>query len=264
MIEQEPEPGEPPPTPEADADQPVVSRDHGARTSATSASRARCSRSSPGFMFAVTLVMLHRRDLRVAEARGLSLASPEALSPMGQYLPVVALAVLAVVFAALSRVASQLLAPSATTDRQALALRVRHRARPRAARALPGALLPDRDDLHRLRHRDHLPLPLGGHLPGPRCLRARRDAALHGGRARVVRLPAEQRRPRLGPRQAGAAPVADGRRPSAPDHHGQAGGPRRPRATPEPTRRRPDGVGRRARASRGSTTTSSPASSRTS
>ena len=34
---------------------------------------------------------------------------------MGQYLPVVALAVLAVVFAALSRVASKLLAPSATT-----------------------------------------------------------------------------------------------------------------------------------------------------
>lgn len=34
---------------------------------------------------------------------------------MGQYLPVVALAVLAVVFAALSRVASQLLAPNATT-----------------------------------------------------------------------------------------------------------------------------------------------------
>jgi NADH-quinone oxidoreductase subunit A len=34
---------------------------------------------------------------------------------MGQYLPVVALAVLAVVFAALSRVASQLLAPRAST-----------------------------------------------------------------------------------------------------------------------------------------------------
>ena len=34
---------------------------------------------------------------------------------MGQYLPVLALAVLAVVFAAVSRVASQLLAPSATT-----------------------------------------------------------------------------------------------------------------------------------------------------
>ena len=34
---------------------------------------------------------------------------------MGQYLPVVALAVLAVVFAAVSRVASKLLAPSATT-----------------------------------------------------------------------------------------------------------------------------------------------------
>jgi NADH-quinone oxidoreductase subunit A len=34
---------------------------------------------------------------------------------VGQYLPVVALTILAVVFAALSRVASQLLAPSATT-----------------------------------------------------------------------------------------------------------------------------------------------------
>ncbi len=34
---------------------------------------------------------------------------------MGQYLPVVALAVLAVVFASLSRVASQLLAPRAST-----------------------------------------------------------------------------------------------------------------------------------------------------
>ena len=34
---------------------------------------------------------------------------------MGQYLPIVALALLAIVFAALSRVASQLLAPSATT-----------------------------------------------------------------------------------------------------------------------------------------------------
>jgi NADH-quinone oxidoreductase subunit A len=34
---------------------------------------------------------------------------------MGQYLPVVLLALLAIVFAALSRVASQLLAPSATT-----------------------------------------------------------------------------------------------------------------------------------------------------
>ena len=34
---------------------------------------------------------------------------------MGQYLPVVALAVLAVVFAAVSRVASRLLAPSAST-----------------------------------------------------------------------------------------------------------------------------------------------------
>ena len=32
----------------------------------------------------------------------------------------------------------------------------------------------------------------------------------------VVRVPDQQRRPRLGPGQAGAQPVADGRRPSAP------------------------------------------------
>ena len=35
-------------------------------------------------------------------------------------------------------------------------------------RALPGALLPGGDDLHRLRHRDHLPVPLGHRLPRAR------------------------------------------------------------------------------------------------
>ena len=99
---------------------------------------------------------------------------------MGQYLPVLVLAVLAILFAALSRVASGLLAPKASTDREAIAVRERDRPRPRDPRALPGALLPDRDDLHRVRHRDHLLVPVGGRSTGiwarsgsSRCSRSR-------------------------------------------------------------------------------------------
>ena len=65
MIEQEAEPGEAPPTPEADADQPVVSvimsrdlgdvRMPGAVLTIVS-----------GLLFLMTLVMLHQRDLRAA------------------------------------------------------------------------------------------------------------------------------------------------------------------------------------------------------
>ena len=70
VIEQEPVPGQPPPTPEADPDQPVVSvimsrdlgdvRMPGAVLTIVS-----------GLLFLMTLVMLHQRDLRAAEARGL-------------------------------------------------------------------------------------------------------------------------------------------------------------------------------------------------
>ena len=68
-----------------------------------------------GLLFLVTLVMLHQRDLRAAAGARAPPGAGRGLATMGQYLPVVALAVLAVLFAALSRVASQLLAPSATT-----------------------------------------------------------------------------------------------------------------------------------------------------
>jgi hypothetical protein len=76
VIPQETEPGQAPPTPEADPDEPVVSvimernlgdvRFPGAMLTIFS-----------GLMFAVTILMLHRRDLAVAEARGISLAIPE-------------------------------------------------------------------------------------------------------------------------------------------------------------------------------------------
>ena len=88
--------------------------------------------------------------------------SPERPEPMGQYLPVVALLVLAVVFAAVSFAGLEAARPAQPDACQVGALRVRHRAEPGAARALPGALLPGRDDLHRLRHRDHLPVPVRG------------------------------------------------------------------------------------------------------
>ena len=76
MIEQEAEPGQAPPTPEADPTQPVVSvimernlgdvRFPGAMLTVFS-----------GLMFTASALMLHRRDLIAAEARGISLAIPE-------------------------------------------------------------------------------------------------------------------------------------------------------------------------------------------
>ena len=76
VIEQEAVPGEAPPTPEADPTQPVVSvimernlgdvRFPGAMLTVFS-----------GLMFAASALMLHRRDLIAAEARGISLAIPE-------------------------------------------------------------------------------------------------------------------------------------------------------------------------------------------
>jgi hypothetical protein len=76
VIEQEPVPGEAPPTPKADPTKPVVSvimernlgdvRFPGAMLTVFS-----------GLMFSASVLMLHRRDLRAAEARGISLAIPE-------------------------------------------------------------------------------------------------------------------------------------------------------------------------------------------
>ena len=76
VLEQETVPGEAPPAPEADPTQPVVSvimernlgdvRFPGAMLTIFS-----------GLMFAATALMLHRRDLISAEARGISLAIPE-------------------------------------------------------------------------------------------------------------------------------------------------------------------------------------------
>ena len=70
VVPQEAEPGAAPPTPVADEDQPVVSvimeRDLGSRRLPGAVLTI-----VSGLLFLMTLVMLHQRDLRSAEARGL-------------------------------------------------------------------------------------------------------------------------------------------------------------------------------------------------
>ena len=85
---------------------------------------------------------------------------------LGQYLPVVALVVLVVLFAAVSTVASRLLAPRAPHQAKTAPYECGIVPTQRHPRALPGALLPGGDDLHRLRHRADLHLSVVHDLPG--------------------------------------------------------------------------------------------------
>jgi hypothetical protein len=70
VVEQETVPGAKPPTPKADEEQPVVSvimsRDLGSRRMPGAVLMV-----TSGLLFLLTLVMLHQRDLRSAQARGL-------------------------------------------------------------------------------------------------------------------------------------------------------------------------------------------------
>ena len=69
VVEQEAKPGQAPPTPEPDPDQPTVSvimsRDLGSRRLPGAVHTV-----TAGLLFLATLVMLHQRDLRSAQARG--------------------------------------------------------------------------------------------------------------------------------------------------------------------------------------------------
>ncbi|CAA9320344.1 MAG: NADH ubiquinone oxidoreductase chain A, partial [uncultured Frankineae bacterium] len=88
----------------------------------------------------------------------------------------------------------------ALQPRQARLVRVRHRAHAAADGRwpLPGEVLLDRHALHRLRHRDDLPDPLGRLLRRPRAVRSRRDGPVHRHRVRRLRLRLASRRARVG------------------------------------------------------------------
>src|ERR1700733_14584543 len=83
---------------------------------------------------------------------------------------------------------------------QAGKLRRRHRAdaAPAGRGADPGQVLPDRDAVHPVRHRDHFPVSLGGHLQQARRLRPDRDGDLRDNRAGRLRLRVAPRRPGVG------------------------------------------------------------------
>ena len=134
---------------------------------------------------------------------------------------------------------------------------MRHRADLRAAAALPGPLLPRGDDLHHLRHRDHLPLPLGRDLQPARPLRPRRDHRLRRRRSSSRSSTSSPTARSTGARSSGSAPVAtDASRTTASTVRrvGPSDGQRRRRRS----------AWRPGMASSRSATTSSPASSRTS
>ncbi len=78
------------------------------------------------------------------------------------------------------------------------AVRMRHRAERRTAHPFPGALLPRRDDLHHLRHRDRLLVPMGGRLPPAAFVRPDRGRRLRGGGVHLLPLPHQQRCAPLG------------------------------------------------------------------
>ena len=166
-------------------------------------------------------------------------------------------------FAGLSFVASSLLAPQRPTEAKDAPYECGIVPDRRAGRALPGALLPGGDDLHHLRHRDHLPLPVGRDLPRPGHLRAGGDGDVRRRRLRLVRVPHRPTAPSTGARSSPPAGRADAaapertasRRPSAAVAASRTR--RAPRGRPRPWA--PDRW-----ASKSSTTTSSPASSRTS
>ncbi len=132
---------------------------------------------------------------------------------------------LAVVFAVGSLAASSVPAARTTRTRQALGLRVRQRPGAAAARrAVQREVLRGRDAVHHLRHRDDLPVPVGGDVPPARAVRARRDGGVHRAGVRRLRVRLAQGRARLGGAQ--VTPVERG-----------TSAERRAR-TPSPSRRR--------------------------
>ena len=89
---------------------------------------------------------------------------------MNAYAPILVLGALGAGFAIFSVVMATLIGPKRYNRAKLEAYECGIEPTPHAGRrrALPDQVLPDGDALHRLRHRDRLPLPLGRHLRRPR------------------------------------------------------------------------------------------------
>ena len=85
---------------------------------------------------------------------------------MRLYLPIFVLAVLAAGFAAFSVTFGAIAGPKRwnRAKLEAYECGIEPTPQPTARRPVPGQVLPDRDAVHRVRHRDHLPVPVGGRL----------------------------------------------------------------------------------------------------
>ena len=156
---------------------------------------------------------------------------------MGQYLPLVAMLVLALGFCVLSYFGSKLLAPK----------------RPSAAKSAPYecGIVPTQEPPERFPVRFYLVAmifivfdieiiflyPYAVVYQRPRRVRPRRDRGVRRAGVRLVRLPDRQRRARLGSGQAAPPADAGGGRRAHVVVHGPAGRPRGPRAArPTPSR----------------------------
>ena len=156
------EPGRAPAAAVIDDDPASTSTCTWSATSAPAASRRSCSRSAPVVIFLTLCWLLHRRDRVVVANRS---AGPRTrrrsrLSRWASTCPIVRAdgPGRGVRRHQLRRVAPA--GPAPAVGGQGGAVRVRHRAQPRAAGALPGQLLHRRHAVHHVRHRDHLRVPV--------------------------------------------------------------------------------------------------------
>src|SRR3989449_627387 len=100
--------------------------------------------------------------------------------------------------------------------REGASLRERHAAARGRARAVLREVLSRRDALHRLRHRDRVPLPLGDDLPGRGCpgdgdgVLARGDAGVHADSCRGLRVRLEAGSTGMGLKRPGTTSLLDG------------------------------------------------------
>ena len=163
------EPGRAPAAAEIDTTPPAPVRLHGpqprhpapAGVRADARRRHHVPRRCAGCCTAAS-ASLRRQPQRATGPCGMIAMSRDWSTAMSQYLPVV---VPAGAGRRVRRDQPRDVAPAgaeAAVGGQGGAVRVRHRAQPRAARALPGQLLRRGDAVHHVRHRDHLRVPVRG------------------------------------------------------------------------------------------------------